>query len=351
MRGVILIIMMLSLNRYSYGNHREVEVRTQVNKQTDLFEKSVGDYRGFESDLLKEQEGIVEGVKSKKGLEDLAVFAGSGGESGGISGLEIEAQRLGNLSDKDLTNNGRNKMMEEGIIEEIYVDYSSSLNKQYLKDAKKIGDAQNNLFKVLLGKMKELGVDCRTVKGSVEKEPVFYLAVEEESHLDTEYNKTMCEELRNSYACRDRLSVRCVRRGRRFDPWEARELEMGAYEIWNHHRDWVESVFWKSVWKRSKYKGVIGWGAVGSIRNHIASSLNVRLDQIEYRGAYNVGDNLMDWPEDKFRMYPAYRIKYGYRNTEETCEEWRKSWDEECRLNGANRYVNPERMKGKRSAN
>jgi hypothetical protein len=109
-----------------------------------------------------------------------------------------------------LADKGRARLVESNLLEEIYLDETKPLYIQHKKDADAIAEASSNMLGNLLGMLKDLGVDCRTVKGNKVVEPEYFIDLKRTPTKDTVYNKTICEELRNSYNCRDKLTLRCL---------------------------------------------------------------------------------------------------------------------------------------------
>ncbi len=186
------------------ADYRAKEVQTQQNKQTDLFEKSIDNFSEFTEQLETGKQGAINSLK-KSTPEGLQFITNkSKGE------IQAESKKLESIRENDLSGRGREEMSKSGILNEIYLDYSRPLNKQHMKDAKAIASAQDDLLKNLLIKLKEFGVDCKTVKGDKRIEPEYFLQTKITQHKDTIYNQTFCEELRNKYSCTNSLSLRCI---------------------------------------------------------------------------------------------------------------------------------------------
>ena len=179
----------------AYGKYLDPTTKVNANEQTDLFDKSVDDWSGLQSQIQSQKQSIVGGIKSEQELDALAKENKSQIQSG--------ASSLSSIKATDLNSRGQEEVLKENVLNDLYVDFSRPFNKQHMVDAKKIAKGQDKLLANLLPKLKELGVDCKTVKGPVEKEPAYYLQIERTQHKDTIYNKTICEDLRNQYDCTD----------------------------------------------------------------------------------------------------------------------------------------------------
>jgi hypothetical protein len=177
--------------------------KTNVNQQTDLFKTSIEDLQSLEQQLEDSKTSATQGLEgSPKALEYISDKSKDKLESG-VS--DLSSIRAGDLADQ-----GRRKMIEDNIIEEIYFDETKPLYIQHKEDADSIAEASSKMLGNLLGMLKELGVDCRTVKGNKVVEPEYFIDLKRTQTKDTVYNKTICEELRNSYNCRDKLTLRCL---------------------------------------------------------------------------------------------------------------------------------------------
>lgn len=184
------------------------EVQTQINKRTDLFQKSVNDLPSLEKSLEGKNQASINamGDGSTSMPEGLSsITQKSKGE------LESESGKLEAIHEHDLNTRGREEMIRNNTINELYRDYSRSLEKQHMEDAKVISEAQNKLLANLFAKLKELtNTDCKTIKGDKKHEPEYFLKVITSEHKDTVYNQKYCEEPRRIYDCKDQLVLRCL---------------------------------------------------------------------------------------------------------------------------------------------
>ena len=182
--------------------------KTNVNAQTDLFRKSVGDVEAFKSQVQEEEREAIEKLRSgvDHGVEFIA----------GTSRKEIDenTSELSAIKADELNDRGSTQLLREKLLEEIYVDESNPLMVAHRKDAERIAEGSKDLLGSLLLSLKErLGVDCYTVKGNKELEPEHRIKLKEEQIKETIYDQTMCEEPRNRYNCHDVLTTSCKRRG------------------------------------------------------------------------------------------------------------------------------------------
>lgn len=195
----LMIFNVITIN--VFADYAEPTSRTQVNEQTDLFEQSFDNYEETSSNFELIKDKAIEDSGNKSGLS--AITNKSEQE------LEDESSKLDDIPHHNLNKEGNQKMLEEDMIDKIHVDYERPLNKRLKKDAKKITKAQDELIDNLIGKLKEIGVECKTEKSNKILEPEYYLQVEQEQIKNIKYNQTFCEELRNKYHCSNELTLHC----------------------------------------------------------------------------------------------------------------------------------------------
>lgn len=324
---VIIALVCGLLIRSASGEYRDPTTKVNVNEQTDLFEKSVDNLNDLQDFITNSRDEAVQKVGSGNVIDEL-----------GFDRNEInqEKNNLSSIEANDLNSRGQEEMMKQNDVNDLYVDYSRPLNKKHMQDAKKIASAQNGLMRNLLGKLRELGVDCKTVKGNKEKELTYYLQIVNEPYKDTIYNQVMCEDLRNKYNCNDRVTLQCVKKGKRYDGWQYRTLELSGYEINAHHYHWFDRFYWKKDKRRSKkYKVLMhtNLNVQRDIRFYLASILSVGIEQINeaINTQVSVRGDLVPTLKHRTYMHMGYTIGYNYRDAHDICLEWSEDWTEECR--------------------
>jgi len=333
------------------GEYRDPTTMVNVNEQTDLFEKSVDDWSALKGELDKSKDNALSGVKASEGFEYLT-----------DKNSEEVTQSAGSLSSIDATDlnaRGSEELSKSHLMQDIYVDFNRPLHKQSMVDAKKLARAQNKLMDNLLGKLKEIGVDCKTVKGPMEKEPAYYLQIETTQHKDTVYNKTICEELRNSYNCTDSVALTCKRKGKGYGDWEDRVIRFNGHAIYAEKMNWGYAIKWKDSrwgWHISPYhpqRGIFGWpdqvdsswrdnpaAIIADARSYIAAKLQVSVEQIgenvifpsDNGGRGVEGGNITATGQRHRVVWDEYEFKYQFREAFDTCEEWTEDWTERCAL-------------------
>jgi hypothetical protein len=331
------------------SSYKDLTSKTNVNVQTDLFRKSVGDVEAFKSQVQEEEREAIEKLRSG-GDHGVEFIAGSSRKEIDENTAELSTIRADELNDR-----GRTKLLKENLLEEIYVDESNPLMVAHRKDAEKIAEGSKDLLESLLLSLKErLGVDCYTVKENKEIEPEHHIALKEEQIKETIYDQTMCEEPRNRYNCHDALTMRCTKRGIRFGPWQSRQIVVSGSELFRSGK----TVFWVDHTGRScfEYKLSVGtrkirFGKVllqpepyhvylmreflvtkhpGSTLDNISTEMSSLwsggLFSVDgwYYGGRRLGHKDYGWR--------SYTVNYQYRDGYPVCEQWSEDWSETCIL-------------------
>jgi len=332
------------------ADHLEMEIPTQKNKQTDLFDSSIDNFADFTNKLEHGKQG---------GIDSLG---GEGGNPQGLkyitkkskSELEGESSKLESINENDLASKGREELIKDDTLNKIYRDPKRPGEKQHLKDAKTIAEAQDKLLDSILAQLKDLGVDCKTVKGDKKVEPEYFLQTKTTTDKDTLYNQVFCEELRNQYNCRDQLDLTCKRFGKGYTDWEARTIRFNGHVLHNEKENWGWAVHWKTKrwgWHiHSHHPRKSGFGGspsespwrnnpaaiIADARAYIASQLGVSLEQIgeditfppSGRGVGSINSVGHRWRV----VWDEYEFGYMYRDVFDTCEEWQEDWTERCSI-------------------
>lgn len=324
----LILIFTCILTASVKAEYRDPTTMVNVNEQTNLFEESNEDWSAMQGQLDATKSGVLDGIKSNNGLD---IITDKSSEE-----IKQSAADLSSIDAHDLNKRGAEEFAKNGLMKDIYIDFKRSLHKQSMLDAKQVVNAHDKLMDNLLGELKEIGVDCKTVKGAVEKEPAYYLQVESTLHKDTVYNQKFCEELRNTYNCTDSMSLTCKKKGMKWDQWEYRTIELGGHEVNTYHFNWFESVFWKKNKRRQKRYRVImrvDTSTQQQIRSYIATKLKVNIEHISpaINTRISLRGDLIPANHGTY-MHHAYTVGYSYRNGEEICEDWQENWTERCNL-------------------
>lgn len=324
-----IIIVILGFGVHSAnGEYKDPTTKVNVNKQTDLFEKSVEDLKGLENFIINSKDEAVEKGQNSNVVDELGFDRNQ---------MEQESNNLKDISASDLNGRGREEMMKQDNMD-LYVDYSRPLNKKHMVDAKKIASGQDELLKNLLGKLKELGVDCKSVKGDKEKELAYYLQVENVPHKETIYNKTMCEDLRNKYNCSDSVALRCVKKGTS----EIKHIVVPIDEVPEH---WFQDNTAAGTIMSSLFATIDSNAHSNEIMNFIISKVGKNNIIIPYQKIILVGpaavysikhiniDHFYTQPTDADGMQNG-KITTRFHYIEGDgglCLEWSEDWTERCR--------------------
>ena len=307
--------------------------QVQVNKQTDLFEKSVGNLQEYQQQINDGKPDL-----NPSSANNLDFIVG-----GGVNAAKDKANELSTIKATDLNSKGTSELNEwvketnqDGVAvnKALYVDYSKPLMKPHWDDAKGIAEAQDKLLANLLGELKNLGVDCHTVKGLKEVEPAYYLHVETTQHKDTKYNETLCEELRGTYNCTDTMTMTCLNKSWSI-LWDSAETFQEKKMILSLSEVQTGGWWYGHYWKKKRYGVYLrsdSW-VQQAMRVLIAKKLNVKIGHIheyirvEQRGNGDPSHNI----QEKHYAWGSYNVWYRFRAGEAICLKWSdERWDERC---------------------
>ena len=330
--------------------------KTNINEVTDLFDRSVSNKDQYVRDLERIREGGISNIESSTPLVHID----------GIDQSEGEAARLNSIRAVDLDEEGRvtrrsgeYSFYDEGEFEP---DLTKPGNRAHKEDVLRIVNATVKLLSDLTAKLKELGVDCKTVKGPIQREPIYTIDLKREEQQNTEYDQFFCEEPRNQYDCSDSLSLTCARRG--FIKTEKTKIYIPAAELEHlfHPDEWGRSTFWEMHLATGiiaakigasadsivmEEKQIIRWAKRnGKFYNRF---IGYTIDDNGQLGTGNHGDTYKGYNHFAEGFDPSYGfhaptwcgnetwhhntvIRLWYSLSEEICEEWSEDWDERCHL-------------------
>jgi len=334
-------IIWICVNHGVMADYLDPTGKTNVNVQTNLFKESVGNVQEFEGQIDEGRNAAIGKLNSPN--EGVGFISGKSQEE-----VESNASSLSAINANDLQDKGTQKMLEENIIEEIYIDETKPLNIEHQKDAKKIADASDLLLAKLMDLLKALDVDCKTVKGNKEIEPEYHLEIKKEKTKDTVYNKTLCEELRNKYNCTDTLSMSCKTKVMQWEDWQDRTIDFGGADIYWNLVGWMYSYKWddREFGLHIKQEPHV----MADIGREIAKRIGATTDQVAYvasiKPTYKVklggvffeaktpgqGFGQIFHLEKKSYTWEIFKFSYKYREGKLVCGEWNEEWNEECRL-------------------
>jgi hypothetical protein len=240
---------------------------------------------------------------------------------------------------------------------ELHVDYTDPLIAGHKKDASRIAEASGELLGKLTELFKEFGIDCKAVKGNKVIEPEYHIEIKKEQIKDTVYTRTMCEEPRNKYNCRDILSMRCSKRGIRWGLWQSRQIVISGSELFRSGK----TVFWVDHTGRScfEYKLSVGPRTIGGFFSaprtippnsyHVALMREFLVTKHPGSTLDNISTEMSSWWSGglfsvdgwyyggrrlghKDYGWRSYTVNYQYRDGYPVCEQWSEDWSETCIL-------------------
>ena len=321
---------------------------TNINEVTDLFDRSVESKDQYIEDLSGIRAGGISNIEKGESLQHIQEIEKS----------EAEASRLSSIRAVDLDEEGRNarqaeeySFYDEGDFEP---DLTKPGNREHKRDVIDIVNATAELLSNLTSKLKELGVDCKTVKGPVQRDPIYRIEVKREVQNNTEYDQFFCEEPRNRYSCKDSVSLTCKRIGKGYGEWEPRTIRFNGHVLHNTKENWGWAVHWKTKrwgWHiHSHHPQGGGWfgspsespwqnnpaAIIADARSYIAEQLGVSIEQIGEDVDFppsGRGEGSINPVGHRWRVvWDEYEFGYSYRDAYDICEEWEEDWTEACKL-------------------
>lgn len=336
---VCLTVLLAHVARADYESQT---TKTNVNEQTDLFAKSIDDHKALEKQLEQDKAAAMRGLgEDPEGLKYISTKSSSQ--------IDSEVAELKSIKANNLSSKGREEFLKSkdaADLDALYPDYQKSLNIQYKKDAEKIAEGTDDLLANLLGKLKELGVDCKTIKGNKIMEPEYTIKIKEELTRDkgeTQYDQALCEEPRNQYICANVLSVKCLDQGKggsesatiRFA-----ENEMPAH--WWLGRGWDGG---NSDGYTTNLFLIFNANLMEEVKQKIAqkigySEIEVPQQQIMIFGGQRVGYEINEKGEYGTVHAPwqevediSGSIRFYYKVSKEpVCNKWQEEWIERCKI-------------------
>ena len=304
-------------------------IQTQINKVTDLFDKHIENKDTLLQSMKEQNENASERIKSGSGHEYIE----------GMGEAEGKARELNSIKESDLDNAGRQKRLSKEYRfydeNELEPDYTKPGNRMHKLDVGEIVEAtertMNRLGADLIDKLLSIGFDCKTVKGAIHKEPTYYIEIQREERRNTEYDQFFCEEPRNQYSCIDSVSLKCVKRGMKWNPWQYREVQISGDTVYHGAKHLGHAIFWKKKrWGWHLNFDSAGWRVF--LSNHLGIPLERIHPQIHFpAGSRGIGGTHPVYEQWRI-VFDAYVFGYNYRDGHEICEQWSEDWTERCGL-------------------
>ncbi len=325
MQSKILVIMALVLFS-SIGV--SAGVRTNVNEVSNLF-NTIENRAEIEASLNNNKVQLnaqsTDEVYNTLGLNS-EELEGSAGKLDNIEAHNLEHEALTLRSEPNETNQLLNDLHN-----------SSKILQKDRDEVNALATATDKLMnKIYDGKfLKEVGLDCSQTKGNKIQEAEYYLEQEATAQKDTIYNQHFCEAPRNTYSCRDKLVLKCIKFGRKYKGWEPRTKYFAGSEAF--YNKW----YIRNHWKRSGSSARYGLDPSPHINNSyqlhqkIAEAEGLYQEQVTGGYVGGVTGEYMEIDDNNREtghsfIQPNWTINYQYRSFEVTCEQWSENWEELC---------------------
>lgn len=315
---MLLCLALQILTNAAFAQYLDEQLETNINKVDPLFERSVPNLEEFKAALEQDKGLIAEQI----GQNMMPPIADS-------DKIANERAKLESLDALELDSIARREMAKDPFHNEMFVDLSRPGMQAHLEDAKKIAKGSSKMIGSIIANLKDIGVDCKTVKGNIERDPEYFMELKQEvdsKEKDTIYDQHFCERLRNKYSCSSTLSMKCTSEGKQWGEWQDRTIDIAGEEIWR------PSGAIKGVTFVASY---ITWPdnflVRQQVRGMIVQKLGVDFEQINENIRINHIPN-----EEAYWLYniqgDRYHVQYQYRDWKKICTAWSEVWHEHCRL-------------------
>ena len=338
---------------FLYGTIPVFAAKTNINEVTNLFDRHIENKDGLLQDMKQQNDKAVEQIRSRESHDAIE----------GIEGTEGKAGELNSIKETDLDAAGRAKRVSSEYQfydeNELEPDYSKPGNRMHKQDGETIVEAtektMRDLGSDLMKKLSTLGFNCKTVKGPVQKEPVYYIDIKREDMKNTEYDQFFCEEPKNQYNCNDALTLNCKTRGIAWGPWQDKHIRIPGGELVNFGRNffWIDHTAKRCF----EYKLSVQGRSMGFFRRsnippepHVVNGMREFL-VTKHPGSTidNISTEMSSWWEgglfsidgwiylgrrlgSKDYAFTTYIVNYKYRDGNPACFEWSEDWTERCTL-------------------
>lgn len=203
--SLIFLIIVIAQNAYasSVPEIHKKPVRTNLNEVSGEFEEHIENKALLDSN--------VEDLKSR-GISGIEVADPSyilGAEDG--SKVSSESSRLSSISEYDLEDAGRRERAnpKNSYFDDFETDYTKPGASMHKKDAEEIISATNIKLGELTRALKDIGIDCREVSKDRDIKDPYLIELEREEVKEVDYDKTLCEQVKNNYSCTSSFKATC----------------------------------------------------------------------------------------------------------------------------------------------
>ncbi|WP_233419031.1 hypothetical protein [Rickettsia tamurae] len=327
---MLLWVAMQIMTNIAFAQYLDEQLETNINKVDPLFERSVPNLEEFKATVEQDQKAIAEQIGQNK----MPPISGK---------IAHERARLESLDVLELDSIARREMAKDPFHNEMFVDLSRPGMQAHLEDAKKIAKGSSKMIGNIIANLRDIGVDCKTVKGNIERDPEYFMELKQEvysTRQDTIYDQHFCERLRNIYNCSDVLHLKCLKEERQWQPWQERAIDISGEEICrNHHHFLSQGALYKKDRRGRKTKKYFymnmrqDHSVQHQLRSIIASKIGSELEQInENIGINPIGSGGVSECQRYEVKWDVYHFKYQYRDWKNICTAWSEVWYEHCRL-------------------
>ena len=333
---LLMLIIIVASSRADANRHQ-----TNKNDISNLFQSEIEDRQGLDKFLENSKNQAESGIGNKAGLQELGTNEGA---------LENKTSELNSINANSLESRGQEERAKEenAYYEVLEIDYTDPKILNHKKDIDKITDANKKLTSRLIDGLRDLDIDCKTVKGDKELEPEYHLEIEKEHFKDVTYNQHICEELRNRYNCNDSLSLNCAQWGMN---WNIdKDIIINHREIDGYPKQRLSGYYW--------FTRAMRWGSIGEyqyryfanneknlneLKSEIAKRIGIDesqihvppqeliLDTLAYALDFSRSVNVVDV---KFAPHhlESFSFRFTYKLGTKICTKWAEDWNEVCKL-------------------
>lgn len=329
---MLLCLALQILTNAAFAQYLDEQLETNINKVDPLFERSVPNPEEFKTALEQDKGLIAQQIGQNK------VLPISDSDK-----MANERAKLESLDALELDSTARMEMTKDPFHNEMFVDLSKAGMQAHLEDAKKIANGSSKMIRGIIANLKDIGVDCKTVKGNIERDPEYFMELRQEvdsTRQDTIYDQHFCERLRNIYNCRDELHLKCLKVERQWQPWQERTIDISGEEICrNYHHFLSQGDLYKKDRRGRRTKKYFYMNmrqdntVQHQLRSVIAGKIGAELEQInENIGINPIGSGGVSECHRYEVKWDVYHFKYQYRDWKNICASWSEVWNESCRL-------------------
>jgi hypothetical protein len=172
---LLMLIIIVTSSRADANRHQ-----TNKNDISNLFQSEIEDRQGLDKFLENSKSQSEQGVTGKGAVQALGVNENE---------LESKTSELDAINAEALESSGQEERAKEenSYYDSLEIDYTDPKILNHKKDIDKITDANEKLTSRLIEGLRDLDIDCKTVKGDKELEPEYALEIEKEHFKDVTY--------------------------------------------------------------------------------------------------------------------------------------------------------------------